>query len=728
MSDVDQRPKRNRKPTQKVVESENKVPEDEATVKAVASLLIEDNSRGRLQYLCNLFGVTRQTARRRMSEVCELRDMNPWQYGNVRDAAAEMLAEREAEAEKAEKEKYRDCTDQWRYARELLRKKTPYVDVQTRIQRRFKTDVSINQLRRVARKQPPTVKMGAPPKVPIEYERRIVFAITQLVEFGYIVYPDAVKDMANRAIAGTHVQRLFKGGVVSSYWYYSFLTRNNLVSTIGRATDLKRMQADHAENFKRYYKQVAAILLKYGYAVKNTNPETMDSEPITLVKAFLHKIFEIDETMLDPSKAMSRSNVLKQIVPRGFDAQVLVDKSNPIRISGMGGVCADGSPMRPAFCVNSGEGIDPEELEDLDLHVVGNGGEQLDAVIYSNEHGSFKVEQLIMYFRAQTHMLATATAEQPLIGILDGVQTHIQEEFVDYCRENHIEILVKPPHTTHRLQGLDLPGQQFSTFKKQFHLAIQDLLRSRRQHCLRAFANGVYNVSPSLSVRNVLECVKGPWETVFNNRKMGLKGWASMGISPFTRCVYHSAKRREERAKRSRKRKRDNDDLEFESNLIGVVQQTVAPVVGVSAETISTMSKQKRSRISSSTVSRQFDGLATGDNYRQALEEKRAQQAEAEAAKAARAAAHQQKQQELLVERQQICETVWKKLECNQGNVHYSKLTIKQLQAILQCRLSMPWDQVRRLKRKQNLVEAVGIELAKMCAVVDADGQMRASV
>ncbi|KLO14856.1 DDE-domain-containing protein [Schizopora paradoxa] len=54
--------------------------------------------------------------------------------------------------------------------------------------------------------------------------------------------------------------------------------------------------------------------------------------------------------------------------------------------------------------------------------------------------------------------------------ILDGHISHLSLEFVQYCIENNIVVLVYPPHCTHALQGLDVVC--FAKMKKEWHDAI----------------------------------------------------------------------------------------------------------------------------------------------------------------------------------------------------------------------------------------------------------------
>ena len=50
-----------------------------------------------------------------------------------------------------------------------------------------------------------------------------------------------------------------------------------------------------------------------------------------------------------------------------------------------------------------------------------------------------------------------ATEESPVLLILDGHVTHVKNHsLIEQARQNNVHILVIPPHTSHRLQPLDV--------------------------------------------------------------------------------------------------------------------------------------------------------------------------------------------------------------------------------------------------------------------------------
>jgi hypothetical protein len=86
--------------------------------------------------------------------------------------------------------------------------------IQYQVQERYGVLVGVNALKRLKKGENPEAKMGAPCKIPFEYERRLVFAINQLTMRHYSMYRSDVKEMANKAIAGPSIAKKFASSPV----------------------------------------------------------------------------------------------------------------------------------------------------------------------------------------------------------------------------------------------------------------------------------------------------------------------------------------------------------------------------------------------------------------------------------------------------------------------------------------------------------------------------------
>jgi hypothetical protein len=184
-------------------------------------------------------------------------------------------------------------------------------------------------------------------------------------------------------------------------------------------------------------------------------------------------------------------------------------------ISILATICADGSKLSPAIIYAAeSEDIRTNWIEDFDpetssafFSVSKNGWS-------SDEHGLAWLKDV---FDRETK--AKAGTEWRLL-ILDGHHSHINLEFLDHADRNRILIAVLPPHTTHRLQPLDIgifgplaksyskiedrwlrgPGQnkrmQKSDFWQLFEPAWEQAASTK--NILSAFeATGIWPINPS---------------------------------------------------------------------------------------------------------------------------------------------------------------------------------------------------------------------------------------
>ncbi|KAG5864284.1 hypothetical protein JTB14_003493 [Gonioctena quinquepunctata] len=48
------------------------------------------------------------------------------------------------------------------------------------------------------------------------------------------------------------------------------------------------------------------------------------------------------------------------------------------------------------------------------------------------------------------------TADNPVLSVLDNHSSYRDPQVIQYCRENHIDLLSFPPHANHKMHSLDL--------------------------------------------------------------------------------------------------------------------------------------------------------------------------------------------------------------------------------------------------------------------------------
>jgi hypothetical protein len=89
---------------------------------------------------------------------------------------------------------------------------------------------------------------------------------------------------------------------------------------------------------------------------------------------------------------------------------------------------------------------------------------------------------------------------------------------IDYCRENNILIVLRPPHTTHKLQGEDV--QNFKNIKADFLKSKMDVLYELTLEAMKSNSK----TPTSLSLKHLMRVLKPVWEKHFA-RSQNVKAW-----------------------------------------------------------------------------------------------------------------------------------------------------------------------------------------------------------
>lgn len=111
---------------------------------------------------------------------------------------------------------------------------------------------------------------------------------------------------------------------------------------------------------------------------------------------------------------------------------------------------------------------------------------------------------------------SNCTKERPILVLLDNHSSHCSLETINYSRENGIVILSFPPHTSHRLQPLDV--SVFGPFKKFCRVSFNDFLCSNR--------------GKQITIYDIAALTNQPFQRSFSSENI-LSGFKSTGIHPF---------------------------------------------------------------------------------------------------------------------------------------------------------------------------------------------------
>jgi hypothetical protein len=173
-------------------------------------------------------------------------------------------------------------------------------------------------------------------------------------------------------------------------------------------------------------------------------------------------------------------------------------------------ICADGSALPPALIYKGASGdlqsswTDDLITEDQAFFTTSATGWSSDA------HG---LQWLQKVFDPAT--VQKAGRSRRLL-IVDGHSSHINMAFLDMCDKLRILIMVLPPHSTHRLQPLDV--SLFLPLATRYSQKIQQLLHQS-------------DAITSITKRTFWSCFKPAWDSSFTEANI-LSGFRKTGIWP----------------------------------------------------------------------------------------------------------------------------------------------------------------------------------------------------
>ncbi|KAJ6437064.1 hypothetical protein O9K51_10361 [Purpureocillium lavendulum] len=222
---------------------------------------------------------------------------------------------------------------------------------------------------------------------------------------------------------------------VGKNWPYSFVRRNRdkLGCTWFDGLDMARRKADSASRYKDYFELIRTKIAKYNILPCNTY--NVDE------KGFLLGV-------INRTKRVFSLNVKKQGKLLGA-----AQDGNRSWITFLACICQDMTSL-PPFLIYQGK---PGQVQDSWLTEF--EPEHQSAFFTTSETGwtnhELGKEWLTSVFDRFTKAKARNGRDYRLL-ITDGHSSHVNMDFLEWCDQHRIIVAVFPPHSTHRLQPLDV--------------------------------------------------------------------------------------------------------------------------------------------------------------------------------------------------------------------------------------------------------------------------------
>jgi hypothetical protein len=297
-------------------------------------------------------------------------------------------------------------------------------------------------------------------KLTLTEEQTIVQYILDLDLRGFASWLYEVEDMADKLLG-------VRGGEpVGKRWAERFVARSDkLKMAFNRAKDRQRILQEDPEVISAWFKLVAGTKAKYG--VCDDDVHNFDKTGFQMGVIGSMKVVTGTERCARP-----------ELVQPGDCEWVTVIQS----------ICAAGYTTPPFIIYKGHVHISAWYKEagiphNWKLSVSDNG--------WTNN--ALGLEWL-KHFNA--HTKACQVGQYRLL-ILDGHESHLNQDFKDYCLEHKILTLCMPPYSSHILQPLDVVC--FLLLKRKYSQRIRDLARKRvfyinKEGFLPAFKDAFFNV------------------------------------------------------------------------------------------------------------------------------------------------------------------------------------------------------------------------------------------
>ncbi|XP_072398357.1 uncharacterized protein [Diabrotica undecimpunctata] len=111
--------------------------------------------------------------------------------------------------------------------------------------------------------------------------------------------------------------------------------------------------------------------------------------------------------------------------------------------------------------------------------------------------------------------------EDPMLLLVDNHESHISLHSVKFCKESGIVLLSFAPHTTHRMQPVDIGV--YGPFKNFCSIAFNDWM--------------VLNPGKTITIKNIPELTHRAYARAFTNKNI-VSSFKKPGIWPFNRLAF----------------------------------------------------------------------------------------------------------------------------------------------------------------------------------------------
>ncbi|CAG7785688.1 unnamed protein product [Allacma fusca] len=271
-----------------------------------------------------------------------------------------------------------------------------------------------------------------------EQEQQIVAYCHDLANRFYAMTRKSLGQLAYNLAVENQLSHPFQNGTAGEEWISSFLIRHQKELSVrtGTPTSLIRITSFTKAVVYRFFDQLESIIQEKNYTAAT--------------------IFNADETGVSivPNKAPKR---IARTGVRTVPIMTPAERGQLVTV--MCCASAQGQFIPPMF-------VFPNKCKDTDISLSPSGS------LYTYSKKGWSTSDTFCVWLKHFRNNATPSKTTPVLLIVDNHGSHISYQAVKFAAKNNIDILTLPPHTTHKLQPLDICF--FSPLKSRYAHALTD--------------------------------------------------------------------------------------------------------------------------------------------------------------------------------------------------------------------------------------------------------------
>jgi len=266
-------------------------------------------------------------------------------------------------------------------------------------------------------------KQGAKPVFNSSQEKELENYILECSRVFYGLTIPQIRKIAYDFAAVNNIKNNFnkENKMAGMDWYYSFMNRHpNISLRRPEATSLNRVTAFNKEETKKFFSNLQELMLKHKF------------RPIS--------IYNVDETGI--SNVQRNSKILALKGQKQVGKCTSAERGSTTTV--INAFNAAGNYV-PPFFIFKRKRMNPQLIN----------GANSDMVASISDSGWITEELFVSWLHHFKDFIKSSVDSLVLL-ILDNHESHISLKAYDFCRQNNIHLLTLPPHTSHRMQPLDL--------------------------------------------------------------------------------------------------------------------------------------------------------------------------------------------------------------------------------------------------------------------------------